>query len=235
MNDDLKVVLICGDIHGDLDVIPDYIKKHELNNVIVIQCGDFGIGFTNKYKEIKRLKYLSKRLGCYNSKVYVLRGNHDDPSYFMNGEYNITDNVILLKDYQVFNIDGFNYLPIGGGISIDRTNRWQWKTGYWKDEIINYNSIVENLTDIDIVISHSAPSIVYPIIKDNLTYWLAKDTNLERDINLERDTLTKIYENLIKNNNISHWYYGHFHYSYVEYHNNTKFRLLDINEIIEHK
>jgi hypothetical protein len=235
MSNDLKVVLICGDIHGDFDVIPDYIKKHELSNVIVLQCGDFGIGFANKYKEIKRLEYLSKRLDCYNSKLFVLRGNHDDPSYFTSGEYNITDNVVLLKDYQVFNINGFNYLPIGGGISIDRTNRWKWKSGYWKDEIINYSFIVEELTDINVVLSHSAPSFVSPLLKDNINYWIARDENLNNDLNLERNTLTKIYENLVKNNNISHWYYGHFHFSNIEYYNKTKFHLLNINEIIEHK
>ena len=38
-------ILVCGDIHGDVNVITDFIKKMELHNCAIIVAGDFGIGF----------------------------------------------------------------------------------------------------------------------------------------------------------------------------------------------
>lgn len=229
-------LLFCGDIHGEINVIPDFIKHYDIKNAAIFQLGDFGIGFETKEKENKRLKYLNERLKRSDSDLFVIRGNHDDPSYFTsNQEYN---NLLLLKDYEVICINGWNILGIGGATSIDRTNRrnYWYKKGrdYWKDEeIVLKEDILKEMYDIDIVCTHSAPNFCPPFTKDNIHEWIKRDSELSSDIAVERHNLTMIYEILSKNNNISDWYYGHFHFNQKTHIGNTTFHALDINKIEE--
>lgn len=234
-------VLVVGDIHGNYDVIPDFLKIMELHNVAIIVAGDFGIGFENKIKEIRRLKYLNDRLEVSNSIVFAVRGNHDDPSYYNNKDVDDfdTERVKLVSDYTVLNINDYNILCVGGAISIDRTKRsgYLFNTGnnYWRNENIEYKpEITKNLKNIDIIITHSAPDICEPYNKLNLSYWLERDLHLNFDITTERSTLTKIYEDLVNNgNNIKQWYYGHFHHHFSSVIDNTKFIGLAIDEFEE--
>lgn len=235
---DIEYILFCGDIHGDYDIIPKFLKKYDITNSIIFQVGDFGIGWDNEPKEIRKLMNLNQRLFNLNSNLLVIRGNHDDPKYF-NNKYHYS-NLKLLKDYTCISINGFNYLGIGGAVSIDRVNRKPYKTGkgvgWWKDEIVEYNNeIISDLENIDVVFSHTAPDFVSPFNKSNLNYWILRDDKILDDINHERSIMTKIYDEIIMNNNVSHWYYGHFHFSNKEKFKNTKFQLLNVNEIIEHK
>ena len=234
---DKDLVLVCGDIHGDYDIIPNYLKKHGLKNVAIIQLGDFGIGWERKDKEIKKLMYLNSRLAISNSHIFAIRGNHDDPYWFL--EYFSTGYVHLIPDYTILNMNKHNFLCIGGAVSIDRTDRKAYfkgkGIGWWKDEIISYNNMTETVKDIDIIISHTSPSFTAPLEKHNLDYWFLNDETLSDDIDIERNTMTKIYNNLNKNNDIKYWYYGHFHFNNTEMINNTIFKLLNVNEITEHK
>ena len=233
-------ILIVGDVHGNFDVIPDFIKIMELHNVAVIVAGDFGLGFETEIKEVRRLKYLSDRMKVSNSIAYAVRGNHDDPRYFNNkDEYNYdTEQVKLVSDYNVLNLNNYNVLCIGGAISIDRTMRSGYILGhgnnYWRDEAIVYKpEITKSIKNIDIVITHSAPDFCEPLIKSNLAYWFERDIQLNYDVTKERSTLTKIYNDLKKNNNLNAWYYGHFHHHFSNIINNTKFVCLNINEFEE--
>ena len=234
-------ILVCGDIHGDYDVIPDFIKTLQLNNIAVIVAGDFGIGFETDIKEIRRLKYLNDRLKVSNSTVFAVRGNHDDPSYFNDKENYDTEKVKLVADYSILKLNNYNILCIGGAISIDRTKRSGYVlnhgNNYWKDENIIYKpEITKNLKDIDIIITHSAPDFCEPLTKSNLKYWLDNDVQLNFDIFKERSTLTKIYNDLINNgNNLKTWYYSHFHHHYNSIIDNVKFVGLNINEFEEIK
>lgn len=231
-----KYLLFCGDIHGKYDIIPNFIRDNELDTCAVFQVGDFGIGFLQDHNEQKRLKYLNNRMKHSNSDLFTIRGNHDNPKYFYGNT--ILSNVRLMKDYDIININGWNILGIGGANSIDRVDRtgwWDKKTNdWWEDEVIDYNEdILTTLTDIDIVITHSAPDFCEPLIKNNLYHWMTRDDKIETDISIERYLLTRIYEILSIKNNISDWYYGHFHYNFKTYRDNTSFTGLDINKIIE--
>ena len=114
-------IFFCGDIHGEYDVIPNFIRDHKLYNVAVIVVGDFGIGFEVMKTEIKRLNYLNNRMKHTNSKLFAIRGNHDNPLYFT-GEFD-KSNVKLLPDYTILNLNDNNILCIGGAISVDRKQR----------------------------------------------------------------------------------------------------------------
>lgn len=95
--------------------------------------------------------------------------------------------------------------------------------------------MVEEILDINVVVTHTAPSFSTPYNKSGIENYLIRDKELSGDLNGERQLMTKIYESLSKNNNIRNWYYGHFHRSNTEMHLDTQFQLLDINEIVEHK
>lgn len=238
MNKKYDFLLFCGDIHGNIDVIPNFLKKNKLDNVAICQCGDFGIGWDNPHKTERVMNYLNDRLKIYNSDLFVVRGNHDNPQFY-DGNYN-KSNLFLLKDYTVININGINILALGGAISVDRTERkayWNKSiVGYWKDENFNLNiEILKTMQNIDIVFSHCAPNFCFPIVKQNIEKFLLRDKELKNELETERNNFNTAYEILKENNNIKSWYYGHFHKSYVDYKDDTKFTLLDINELKEYR
>lgn len=232
-------LLFCGDIHTNLDIIPNYLKNMKLSNCAVFQVGDFGIGFENEHKENRRMDYLNERMKVCDSDLYVIRGNHDDPKYF-DGNFNLS-NLFLLKDYSEVDINGWNILGIGGAISVDRTERkgyWdKTKThDYWENEgIIFDEEKLNELRDIDIVITHSSPNFCYPLSKSGIDNWISKDIKLSDDVLVERHQLSLIYEILSKNNKIHSWFYGHFHKNSISYMNDTKFTAIDINTLVEHR
>ena len=102
---------------------------------------------------------------------------------------------------------------------------------YWENEAVKYQP---KLTErVDIICSHSAPSFCYPTDKGSIVMEYAQyDETLLEDIQKERETLDLIYNDY--KDEITHWYYGHFHQSMFQEINNVKFRLLDIGELIQH-
>jgi len=238
-NNTYDYLLFCGDIHTNLDVIPNYLKNMDLTNCAVFQVGDFGIGFDNEFKENKRMKYLNGRMKSLNSDLYVIRGNHDNPKYF-DGNYNLS-NLFLLKDYSEIDINGWNILGVGGAISVDRTERkgfWDKKKthDYWENESLVFDEDKLNkFRFVDIVVTHSAPNFCYPLSKGGIETWILKDKELSNDVLVERHQLSLMYEILSKNNKIINWYSGHFHQNNISYNGNTKFTSIDINTLVEHR
>lgn len=223
----MKNIYCIGDTHSirvACNYIEDFINKYNITDSLLIQVGDFGLGF-NKVSELEQLTNINDILKRTNNELYVIRGNHDNPSYF-NGEY-IRDNIKLLKDYTVID----NILFIGGAISVDRLMRIK-NVSYWEDEKLVYNDIVKTLTNIEYVITHSCPSFVNKL-SDKEFFRLfcnneAETNKLMNDCLEERNTLTQIYNELkSKNNNIRKWYYGHFHNDTCEFIDNTEFQCLD--------
>ena len=75
------------------------------------------------------------------------------------------------------------------------------------------------------VITHSAPSSMFPIEKNMSLAWFKVDPHLKNDMFVERNILEMIYQKLLSfGNNLDFWAYGHFHHS-----NN------EIKTIIKHK
>ena len=235
-------ILILGDIHGEFELLRKSIDKKQISDVIIIQVGDFGIGFYDKHKDQHKLHTLNNFFIEKNIEMYVIRGNHDDPSYF-NGDHNYS-NLKLLKDYTELNINGFNFLFIGGAVSIDRQYRlaeqiqYGKRPSFWFDEKFNLDiDKVENIENIDVVITHTAPNIChpnndngYPPIVLNYTY---VDNTLLEDLEEERNNMDMLLDRLKIKNNIKKWYYGHFHTRKTEIIDNIEFNLVDVFEFRE--
>lgn len=224
-----------GDTHGVINTLKAIIKK-DLENCNLISVGDFGLGFQSLEKDLEDLKTLSKELVKLNIKFYTIRGNHDNPVWFTE-THEMFPNITLVKDYDILNIENKNILFAGGAISIDRLYRKINKAGWWNNEKFSYQEI--NNTDIDVIITHSSPDFSFPvgfnkIVWDFINYEKSHNIHtLKEELELERSLHTKLYEHLIKNNNIELWCYGHFHKSKLEVINNTTFKLLNIDEIWE--
>ena len=248
----MEQIVYIGDIHGNFDYLKSNIDRTKFGNnqeiAYLIQVGDFGIGFNKKEKDIETLLLLNKFLKLRNIKMYVIRGNHDDPAYFNNNH--IYSNLQLLKDYTELFIYNKKYLFIGGALSIDRKVRIT-EDNYYRIKYPNSNNIsywenenflldeerINNIKDIDILITHTAQSFCYPIMQTNHIYlpkivkdYLKDDNKLLNDLIQERKDMDKLFELLKNNNNISEHYYGHFHYRNIMINNNCKHILLDIDQ-----
>lgn len=224
-----KKLIAVGDIHGDFKTFANKIYSKSLNNTLFIVCGDCGFGFNKfEYYNIELTK-LSKKLITKNNGIIFIRGNHDDPSYFENELINF-DNIKTIPDYSVIHTCDKYILCVGGAISIDRKWRLQQeiilnihnpnkathKKIYWDNEQVVYdedklNEIAEAKLPISIVCTHSAPSFCPPKDKNDIEAWLIQDNELEKDLEIERGNLDKLFEFCKKNFNINKWAYAHFH------------------------
>jgi DNA repair exonuclease SbcCD nuclease subunit len=232
-------IIVCGDIHGKYNEVLDFINKYDIKNSAIIIAGDFGIGFKHPLAEISGLNKFNNKLKELNNTIFVVRGNHDDPSYFYGEKYN-TSHIKFVSDYTVLNINDINILCVGGAVSIDRTSRKKYTEGRGRDWWI-YETFrldlekIKTLKDIDIVITHSSPCFAYPYIKNNFDNWTEKDKFLNADVQTERNDIATLYNKLVENNNnnIKKWYYGHFHKHNEMFYDNTQFICLNINDFKE--
>jgi len=237
------MVLILGDIHGNFNFLKNQIHTKKITDCTIIQVGDFGIGFTYKENDEQTLNSLNDFLKDVNVTMLVIRGNHDNPSFF-NGDYDYS-NLKLLPDYTTLNLEGNNFLFIGGAVSIDRTSRIRENSSnirygsrkrcYWDNETLVYEpEITKTLTDIDIIITHTAPDWCEPNNKlgfgSFVEDWVKHDPKLITDLLFERNQMTNIFLDLKENNKIKKHFYGHFHKSYFATFDDIDHHLLDINE-----
>lgn len=254
------MIIFVGDIHGKYKKLMEQIKRYGITDSYFIALGDFGVGFYNETYYNTIFNEMNIELDRCNNKIYVLRGNHDNPSYFPSDFGNIK----FVEDYTCIQIEGKKILFLGGACSIDRNER-KVNEDYWLDELFidfytcdeidnnkiifrdgtcynkikshevsywldeKFNLEIEKLKTIkcDIVVSHSAPSVCYPYTNIGLLEKCKFDQILYSDITEERKFLNNALEILMKNNNITNWYYGHFHHNHVDTINNIRFECLD--------
>lgn len=230
----IKDLYFVGDIHGNLELIKYYVNTHHLKDSAIFICGDVGMGFQPKW-ERAMINYINKKLVLNNCFVIATRGNHDNPLCFQDVSLTkLNDkpiNWLNIPDYSIINVANKNILCVGGGISVDRTWRLEKGYCYWENEQIVYQPKVEE--KIDIIVTHSAPTFCYPFTKGGFVMEYAKnDPTLLDDIQTERETLTKVWEDY--KDTITHWYYGHYHANNMQCIDNVWFKLLGVGEIVRH-
>lgn len=235
------MILLLGDIHGNFEFFKNKIQKFDITDCSIIQVGDFGMGFREKPYDEAILENLNSFLSQRNITMSAIRGNHDDPAFF-DGSYKFS-NLALLEDYTVLDIEGTNFLCIGGAVSVDRMTRIHkglvyGSKGYWENEGIVFDeNKVSSMRNIDVLITHTAPSFCDPNNENgfgDFVYNLAlNDSTLIKDLIEERTLMTKIWDMLCVNNQIHQHFYGHFHRSNVEQVGDCVHRLLDIDELFE--
>lgn len=236
---------VIGDVHGNWNSMIRLIEHKEIKDSILIQLGDFGVGFIEPHQERKNLIALNDRLAALNNTMYVIRGNHDNPAWFQGG--NDFGNLKLVEDYTVITVDGDDILLVGGALSIDRKPRLKdmteaakyniFKESYWYDEnFVLDKKRAHEIKGCRYVITHTSPDFCWPNNRNGFGplvehFILLGDTKLREELPIERRNLTKLYNILKENNVIEKWFYGHFHRTELTEKDGTDFHLLDINEI----
>ena len=236
----VRKLYAVGDIHGNFVSFEKSLGNSKNSDYILV--GDVGLGFHSKEYYSKWLVGFNKRLIKSNNTIYLMRGNHDDPSFWTEKKIDLS-NIRLVQDYETLKLKNKNILCVGGALSIDRKHRVEGMT-YWKDEEFVYDEdLTMSFSNIDIVITHSSPDFCYPRGYDTpfLQSFYYYDTTLRSDLVVERIEMARMFQTLNrgdmfgKPNKIFAWYYGHYHISKTEYHKDIMFRLCNINEIVEIK
>lgn len=230
----IQSIYFCGDLHGNLEYLKYIINSQHITNSVIFICGDVGLGFQPKW-ERAMIDVINKKLVLTNNYIIGIRGNHDNPLCFYDTSL-VKDNGkpmnwLNVPDYTIVDVCNQSILCIGGATSIDRLYRKDVGAGYWLNEYIKYQPKVDS--PVNIICTHSAPSFCFPNDKGGIVYEYAQyDLDLLKDIDEERAIMDMIYEDY--KNEVTHWYYGHFHKSQMQTINKTQFKLLNIGEICRH-
>lgn len=246
-NKRVNPIYFLGDIHGGISNLKFEIKQKKLTKCHIIQVGDFGAGFTSNHNQNKIFDDLNKFLKEKKITMLVIRGNHDDPFYFK-GRH-MFSNLMLLPDYTTMNLNGKNYLFVGGAISIDRNYRLQQdmyslKKTYWTDEGFNLDEHKLKtipLPTIDVLVTHSTTlemkqemdlfRLLKPEIVDMFRMKYSDDSLLE-DLEIENREISKLLKMLP---NVKYNFFGHYHNKYESEIHGCKYTLLNIFEFKEFK
>lgn len=234
---DIENILFVGDIHGELGLIRYFAQRNP--NSIMVYCGDIGMGFYKSGYYETQMDHIEQALEKYNCIVILIRGNHDDPSYFSGSvdrfhpeKYN---NIHFADDWQVFSTKFGNILTCGGAVSVDKQSRTEDIT-WWSGEVVKMidpKDIIKDIPkdmNIDIVASHTNPLNFEPFDnKANLMGWCSKEIIEECDV--ERKYMMSVYYELVDNYDVKYWFHGHFHFSSSYRLDNMRVRSLNINEI----
>ena len=224
MND--QSILIHGDNHGSWDRLFKKIEDADITDCVLIGVGDTGIGFKTNEKQLREIEFLNNRFKKRNIKYMTIRGNHCDPTYFF-GTVKLS-NFELIPDYTYRELNGETFLFVGGAISIDRKMRTLNST-YWRDEVFVLKP--ELVKKCDVLITHSVPTWNGPFSKQGLESWCIKDVHLWDDCKKERRDHNKLLDLC----NPKYHYAGHMHMSSIVSNNGRVSRILNIDEIVEHK
>lgn len=223
-------IILIGDIHGEFSRLNYDIKRYCHQNAYLIQVGDTGFGFKHPNEEKFLLKPLQETLQNNNLHLYMIRGNHCNPSYFKkeNHPYGY-ENITLLPDYSELDLLGKSILLVGGAVSVDRRFRVEGRS-YWSDEEFALkleNEFPYKDRQYDLVVTHTRPGVCGAFKGfDNIKYWCDQDYDLQNDLIEESQKLDYLYEHTKPKN----WAYGHFHKSNIINYETTEFRCLDIHE-----
>lgn len=247
---DAKSLVICGDIHGDfVPLVYKMCVRYGMHDTLVIVAGDCGFGFEKLGAYDNTFRRIEKRLAQNNCWIAMVRGNHDDPSYFelqKDGKTQIHyARWQTVPDYTVIQACGRTVLCIGGAISVDRQirmremERYPGKQYYWPDEPPKYDAeMLEAIREVglkvDIVVTHTAPSMCEFRSKQGLATWAQSDAALLDDCDVERAAMDKILFHLKRDGHpLERWYYGHFHNTWHSEIDGVWYKMLDIMELHE--
>ena len=235
-----------GDTHGMRPVF-SIVDRFKIEKSNLIHVGDFGLGFVSIMQDVKNLEVIDEMLIDTQNKLFVVRGNHDNPIFWDKSKgLNLPKlhNIHLVDDYSVLDIENKKILCVGGGISIDRQIRKDDRPypSWWKDEEFQwhpgkFNRVVNNHNTMDIIVTHSAPSACYPrgvdapIVNDWHNVELQHGNNLKGELQMERKKTDMLKDAVLKAYKPTNWFYGHFHTSKTEIIDLVKFQALKINEI----
>lgn len=174
------MVYITGDIHGDFRDLVAFSQERGLTaDDIVIILGDVGVNYYLHGRDRKTRKMTAR----IPATLLCIHGNHEArpqslPDLYEQREWHggqvmvepAYPNLLFAVDGEVFDIDGFSAVAIGGAYSID----WAWRVEngipWFPDEQPDaaIRQRVEAVLDargwqVDVVLSHTCPAKYTPV------------------------------------------------------------------------
>lgn len=228
--------LVRGDNHGSFVWMSQQLEGYKPETTAIIILGDVGLNFyLNKTDE--RTKREVEEKGYY---LYCVRGNHECrpirlPNICMTFDENVNGivyyepeypHIRYFRDYDIYTINGYRCLVIGGAYSVDkwyRLSRFNMteatnvakKSGWFNDECLSQlemadcDKMIENSHNntFDFVFTHTCPKKYQPTdlflgFVDQSTV----DTSME-------DWMDIIAEKIVVN---FAWLFGHYHADRIE-------------------
>jgi Icc-related predicted phosphoesterase len=187
-------IIVVGDLHNEFARLNELINKNKDRLEMVLACGDFGywpnMPWAAKFDTIRNK----------GIPIHWCDGNHED--HWSLKERTIDElapNVFYQPRGSYITLpDGRNVLFMGGADSIDKGARTVGET--WFPEEIIRQSDIHNLPDIkiDIVISHTCPEEVLPVMLKHNRYKINDPSNAALSFILDRYIPPL-------------WYFGHWH------------------------
>lgn len=197
------MILITGDIHGDLSRFKDKrLKKLKKSDALII-CGDFGFIWDGS----KREKHILKKLGRRRYNVLFVEGSHENFEELEKYETEewcggltrkISGNLRQLIRGNVFEIAGKTVFAFGGGKSDDNSDPLKMKYEVpTKDELEAADKrLSEYGGNIDFVVSYEPPQTIAEFLTGGEP---------------QADKIGAYLEEKKKNLGFKHWFFGKFH------------------------
>lgn len=199
------VCRFIGDVHGKYGPYKKIIKDCPWS----IQVGDMGVGFLKEDRVDERKYFANPPFDKMKGKHFFIRGNHDNPDVCKKHQMCIPDGLVFQ-----------NMMFIGGAISIDRASRtigYDW----WPDEELLYTELQELVdkfikTKPEIMITHTCPH--------DLGIELIRRLGFSGK---EKDRTSLAFQEMWSAHSPKLWVFGHYHLSFDQTINNTRFICLN--------
>lgn len=223
-------ILLAGDVHGILhsyafDMVAERLSQWiggSADPLNVVLLGDVGLGFPNDPDGRESLDTLSRFGEDFGVEWWLIRGNHDNPSIWRNGDDHIHVH-LLDQGYCVLN-DKLAYI-LPGGLSVDKSMRTEGMD-WWADEGVTLDclhgigtvegadrtwqqNVASDVVEPDIILSHVGPKppSLRPI-------WQTCWSSVAVEANQEQEVLATVGRTLWAGK----WYYAHFHTENISRH-----------------
>jgi len=190
-------ILIVGDVHGKWGKLNMLINKRQPS--MILSCGDFG--YWPRFLA-RDFTFSLKNRGI---PIHFCDGNHEDHESLLalkdGGKIPEMNDVFYQRRGSTMTLpDGRTVLFMGGADSIDK--EWRTRGVSWFPEEVITSKDVRSLPDcnIDIVVSHTCPAELLPIL-------------LGEDPRKENDPSNAALSHILEKYSPSFWYFGHWHVS----------------------